>query len=183
MDNDGNLYVTDTGNKRVQKFTPDGQFLQAWGGGGIIPGTFEEPVGIDIDNDGNIYVADTWNHRIQKFDPNFTPLLQWEVKGWDSESVVNKPYLTVDDQNRVFISDPEGYRIIGYNGNTGEVLLTWGQYGQDPASFKLPVGVEMTASGQLLVVDSDNNRLMKFEIPAVPVAGQNGAQGGANEGN
>ena len=109
--------------------------------------------------------ADTWNSRVQKFDANFTPLLQWEVRGWDSESVVNKPYLAVDDQNRVIISDPEGYRLIAYDGNTGEVLATWGQYGQDLASFQLPVGVEIDNDGSILAIDSDSNRVMKFEFP------------------
>jgi uncharacterized protein (TIGR03663 family) len=167
VDAQGNIYVTDTGNKRVQKFTPDGEFIQAWGGGGIIPGAFEEPVGIDIDNLGNFYVADTWNRRVQKFDANFNPITQWDVVGWESESVVNKPYLAVDDQGRVFISDPEGYRVIAYDGDTGDVLATWGQYGQDLASFKLPVGLEITIDGQLIVVDSDNNRIMKFVAPTV----------------
>lgn len=165
VDAAGNFYVTDTGNKRVQKFSPDGEFLQTWGGGGIVPGSFEEPVGIDIDPEGNIYVADTWNHRIQKFDANFNPILQWDVEGWESESVVNKPYLTTDDQGRVFISDPEGYRIIAYDGNTGEVLATWGRYGQDLSSFQLPVGVAVDNEGHLLVTDSDNNRLMEFQVP------------------
>ena len=130
-------------------------------------GSFEEPVGIDIDGEGNIYVADTWNHRIQKFDPNFTPLLQWDVKGWDTESVVNKPYLAVDDQGRVIISDPEGYRLIAYDGTTGDVLATWGQYGQDLASFQLPVGVEIDADGNILTTDSDSNRVMRFPFPTV----------------
>jgi sugar lactone lactonase YvrE len=170
IDPEGNVYVTDTGNKRVQKFTADGIFLQTWGGGGVIPGTFEEPVGIDIDSEGNIYVADTWNRRIQKFDSNFNPVLQWDVVGWDGESIVNKPYLTVDDQNRVLISDPEGYRIIAYDGNTGDTLVTWGQYGQDLASFALPIGLKTDAQGNLLVVDSDNNRVMKFQIPTVAPA-------------
>ncbi len=167
IDAEGNLYVTDTGNKRIQKFTADGQFLQAFGGGGIIPGTFEEPVGIDIDNQGNIYVADAWNQRIQKFDANFNPITEWDVVGWESESVVNKPYLATDDQGRVLISDPEGYRIIAYDGNTGDVLVTWGQYGQDLASFQLPVGVEVDGQGNLLVADSDSNRIMRFAIPSV----------------
>lgn len=171
IDAQGNLYVTDTGNKRVQKFTPDLQFLQSWGGGGIIPGAFEEPVGIKIDRQGNIYVADTWNHRIQKFDPNFNPVLQWDVAGWESESVVNKPYLAVDDQNRVFISDPEGYRIIAYDGNSGNVLVTWGQYGQDLASLSLPVGLAVDSQGRLLVADSDNNRVMRFEAPVISGGG------------
>ena len=58
VDPQGNFYVTDTGNKRVQKFDADGNFLQTFGGGGIVAGSFEEPVGIDIDSEGNIYVAD-----------------------------------------------------------------------------------------------------------------------------
>jgi uncharacterized protein (TIGR03663 family) len=164
IDADGNLYITDTGNKRVQKFTPTGEFLQAWGGGGIIPGAFEEPVGIDIDSQGNIYVADTWNRRVQKFDANFAPLAQWEVIGWESESVINKPFLAVDPQGRVFISDPEGFRIIAYD-SAGQVLGTWGQYGQDPASFALPTGLAFDSQGNLLVADADNNRIMKFQIP------------------
>ncbi len=171
IDAAGNLYVTDTGNKRVQKFTPDGQFLQAWGGGGIIPGAFEEPVGIGIDEQGNIYVADTWNRRVQKFDANFNPLLQWDVVGWESESVVNKPFLTVGPDGRVFISDPEGYRIIAYAPD-GQIDTTWGQYGQDLASLALPLGLAFDQQGQLLVVDSDNNRVMRFLVPAPRQAGQ-----------
>ena len=165
IDSEGNLYVTDTGNKRVQKFTSDGQFLQAWGGGGIIPGSFEEPVGIGIDDQDNIYVADTWNRRIQKFDANFTPVDQWDVSGWESESVVNKPYLTVDNQGRVFISDPEGYRIIAYDSDTGDPIVTWGRYGQELFAFGLPIGIAADNEGHLFVADSDNNRLMKFVIP------------------
>jgi DNA-binding beta-propeller fold protein YncE len=166
VDPQGNLYVTDTGNKRVQKFSPDGQFIQLWGGGGIVPGFFEEPVGIDVDSAGNIYVADTWNYRIQKFDPNFAPVAQWPVAGgWQGESVVNKPFLAVDAQGRVFITDPEGYRIIAYS-NTGELLGTWGQYGQDLASFTLPVGLDFDpAEGTLFVADADSNRVMAFKPP------------------
>jgi DNA-binding beta-propeller fold protein YncE len=170
IDAEGNLYVTDTGNKRVEKFSPEGEFLALWGGGGIVPGSFEEPVGIDIDSQGNFYVADTWNRRIQKFNANFEPLAQWDVVGWDSESVVNKPYLAVDPQGRVFISDPEGYRLIGYDSN-GEVLVTWGQYGQDLASLGLPVGIEFDGDGNLLVADSDNNRIMKFQVPVIQASG------------
>ncbi len=170
VDAEGNVYVTDTGNKRVQKFSPEGQFLQAWGGGGVVPGSFEEPTGIDIDSQGNIYVADTWNRRIQKFDPNLNPVAQWEVvDGWQSEGVVNKPGLAVDDQGRVFISDPEGYRIIAYT-SEGQVLGTWGQYGQDLASLALPVGLDFNDQGQLLVADSENNRVMKFAVPEFPQA-------------
>jgi DNA-binding beta-propeller fold protein YncE len=164
LDAAGNLYVSDTGNKRIQKFTARGEFVQMWGAGGIVPGSFEEPVGLAIDSQGNIYVADTWNRRIQKFDATFNPIAQWEVAGWESESVVNKPYLAVDSQDRLYVSDPEGYRIIVFSPE-GQILVTWGQYGQDLASFALPLGLDFDQEGQLLVADSDNNRIIKFLIP------------------
>ena len=34
----GRVFVTDTGNKRVMVFDQDGNFLDQWGGGGIVPG-------------------------------------------------------------------------------------------------------------------------------------------------
>jgi len=162
---DGNLYVADTGNKRIQKFTPDGQFLGAWGGGGIVAGRFDEPTSLAMDSQGNLYVADTWNHRIQKFDPDFNFLAEWPVVGWESQSVVNKPFIAVDAQDRVFVSDPENYRIIVYSSD-GELLATFGQYGQDVQSFRLPLGLAFGPDGALYVVDADNNRMMKFQVPA-----------------
>jgi len=164
VDKDGNFYVTDTGNKRVQKFTADGEFVKSWGGGGLTAGNFDEPVGISLDSLGNIYVADTWNHRVQKFDTNLAPVAEWEVKGWESESIFNKPSLVIDKKDQVIISDPENYRLVVYT-NTGQIVTTWGQFGQDLSSFGLPNGLAIDSEGNLLVADADNNRIMKFKIP------------------
>ena len=67
FDSKNNLYVVDTRNFRIQKFSQDGRFILEWGGKGTKEGQFEDPSGIAIDEDDNIFVADTWNHRIQKF--------------------------------------------------------------------------------------------------------------------
>ena len=48
VDGAGNLYVTDTGNKRIQVFDPTGVFLGQYGGGGVVEGRFDEPVGLAI---------------------------------------------------------------------------------------------------------------------------------------
>ena len=48
VDSDGNVYVADTGNNRVQKFTSDGIFLTKWGSPGAGPGQFNHPHGIGI---------------------------------------------------------------------------------------------------------------------------------------
>ena len=164
LDADGNLYVADTGNKRIQKFDPDGTFLGVWGGGGLIPGRFEEPTGVAIDSQGHIYVADTWNQRIQKFDTDFNYVTEWPVVGWDTTNIVNKPYIVLDSRDQVYISDPENYRIIVYSAE-GELLSTFGQFGQDLESFKLPLGLAFGPDEMLYVLDSGNNRVMKFAVP------------------
>ena len=64
---DGNVYVSDPGNDRIQKFTPTGVFVTKWGTYGTGDGEFSYPQGVAVASDGSVYVADESNHRIQKF--------------------------------------------------------------------------------------------------------------------
>jgi sugar lactone lactonase YvrE len=164
IDAQGNLFVADTGNKRILKFSPSGEPLAQYGGVGSDNGQFLEPVGIAIDKQGNIFVADTWNQRIQKFDPNFNYLAQWPVQAWDSQTVANKPYLAVDADGNVFATDPEGARIMKFS-NDGTLLAVFGVRGTDLSSFNLPTGLAFDAQGNLYVADSGNHRIMVFEKP------------------
>ncbi len=164
MDASGNLLVSDTGNKRVLKFSPSGEPLAQYGGVGSDNGKFLEQVGIAIDKQGNFFVADTWNQRIQKFDSNFNYLTQWPVQAWESQTVLNKPYLAVDPDGNVFASDPEGARIIKFS-NDGKLLAVFGVRGSDLSSFNLPIGLAFDAQGNLYVADSGNHRILVFEKP------------------
>jgi tripartite motif-containing protein 71 len=66
---DGSVYVADTDNHRIQKFTYEGVFVSKWGARGSGDGKFQDPVGVAAASDGSVYVADRSNHRIQKFSP------------------------------------------------------------------------------------------------------------------
>ena len=91
VDAEGQIYVADSGNNRVQVFNADGTFLRQWGslckldtgegcvGGG--DGQFNEPWGIAVGQDGSVYVSDTWNHRIQKFTNEGQFVSKWGVFG------------------------------------------------------------------------------------------------------
>jgi len=159
---DGTLYVTDTGNKRVQHFDADGRFLGVFGGPGSGEGQFSEPVGIAIDDTGNIYVADTWNRRVQKFDAQFHFIAQYPVPGWESVGILDKPYLAVGQDGSFFVTDPENSRLLQFGAN-GDLLATINRLGSDKTSFNLPIGIAVDASGSLYVADSKNNRIQKFE--------------------
>ena len=69
IDSDGNIYVLDAGNFRIQKYSPEGNYLDTYGRRGQGPGEFENPVSIDIDSDGNISVADQGNNRVIVLSP------------------------------------------------------------------------------------------------------------------
>lgn len=66
----GEIYVVDAGNNRVQRFNHDGSFLSEFGAMGQANGKFNSPHSIAIDKDGFIYVSDTNNNRVQKFAPS-----------------------------------------------------------------------------------------------------------------
>ena len=161
VDGEGNLVVTDTGNKRVQVFDPEGNFVTQFGGAGLEPGQFDEPVGVAVGPDGSVFVADTWNQRIQKFDASYTFVKEWPVPGWADQNITTKPYIAVDSGGRVYASDPTGWRILVWDGD-GNPVSSLGQYGAGNTDFGLPNGVFIAEEDSLWVADADNQRLMQF---------------------
>jgi sugar lactone lactonase YvrE len=69
VDSRGNLYILDTGNHRVQKFSPDGRYLASFGRQGQGPGDFSYPDSIAVDGEDMIWVSDPNNQRIQVLTP------------------------------------------------------------------------------------------------------------------
>ena len=67
VDEQGFIFVADSGNNRIQIFNPDGTFLRAFGRWGQNDGEFKGLEGIAVNSKGNILVADRENHRIQIF--------------------------------------------------------------------------------------------------------------------
>lgn len=65
---DGDVYVVDTGNFRVQRFTAEGSYVRSYGEVGISPGSFARPKGIALDKAGRLYVVDAAFQNVQVFD-------------------------------------------------------------------------------------------------------------------
>ena len=175
----GRIYVSDTGNKRIQVFEPDGRFAFQWGGGGVLAGYMDEPVGIAVGPDvgqtfqsadvgqtfqsaeGAIYVADTWNRRVQVFDQNGAFLRQWSIAGWDTGLPDEKPYLAVDADGYVYVTDPGHYRVLVFD-SQGNYVLSFGEYGFDERSFALPAGIAVGQDGSVYVTDAPGGRVLVF---------------------
>src|SRR5262245_6234 len=64
VDAAGNVYVADSGNDRVEKFTAGGAFITAWGSYGTGPGQFKQVLGIAIAQNGEVIVTVWWTGRV-----------------------------------------------------------------------------------------------------------------------
>lgn len=74
VDDRGDVYVADTRNARIQKFTADGHLLGVW------KGDFRCPEGIAIGPEGDVFVADSGaRNRIVKLTPSGTWFTVWSI--------------------------------------------------------------------------------------------------------
>lgn len=72
---DGNIYISDTGNFRIQVFDPQGKYLRKVGALGVSSGQFSRPKGLSFDKNGNLYVVDSAFNNVQIFNPEGQLLL------------------------------------------------------------------------------------------------------------
>lgn len=116
VDTDGNLFVSDTWNNRIEVFDADGNFVRTWGKAGDGPGYFARPKGIAFDSDGHLWVADAVQDRIQVYTPEGQLLIYMGGHGLlpgQFQSLVN---LTIDKNNRVLTTEqfPGRMQIFRY---------------------------------------------------------------------
>jgi DNA-binding beta-propeller fold protein YncE len=112
VDADGNLYVTDTLNNRVEIFDADGNFVSEFGKHGDGPGYFARPKGIAIDADGHIWVADQMNDTLQVFNKD-GQLLTYVGTGHGElpGQFRSLTGVAIDKNNRVFTAEQEPGRL------------------------------------------------------------------------
>ncbi|CAN5898500.1 hypothetical protein BH24CHL4_BH24CHL4_07810 [soil metagenome] len=167
------IYVVDTGNERVQVFTPDGTFVRSWGGYGSDVTQFIEPVGIAVGPDDRVYVADSGNARISVFARDGTPLAQWPVAAWQGQQYF-EPYLAFDQFGRLYatsagtasveVFDLEGTLIESLNNAGGE-------------AFEAPIGIALASDGTMRVSDRGKSAVLQIPVipPEAPAAAEDGS--------
>jgi DNA-binding beta-propeller fold protein YncE len=111
VDEDGNVYVSDTFNDRVEIFDADGNFIREFGKAGDGPGYFTRPKGIAVDRDGHIWVADAMQDRVQVFSPEGKLLIWIGNHGLLPGQFSMVGGILIDKQNRVITSEQYPGRV------------------------------------------------------------------------
>lgn len=205
VDAASNIYVADAGNNMIRKITPAGVVTTVAGNGTVgsadgkgSAATFSFPQGIAVDNNGNIYIADTGNDLIRKITPNGTvttiagKLLLGKSNGAGTAATFNIPQgLAVDASGNLYVADAENNLIREIS--PAGVVSTFAGSGYATsfdgtgtgASFDFPNTIAIDQTGNLYVTEAFSNSISKISpnglVHRLSVSGE--ASFGTNNGN
>ncbi|MEZ4573038.1 MAG: hypothetical protein R2849_22500 [Thermomicrobiales bacterium] len=133
--------MTDTDNHRIQRFTPEGDYIATWGTAdpSDAPGDFRRPVGILVVGDA-VYVTDQGNNRVQVIDIDGNVLNTWGEKG-EADGQFNAPTgIAQDNDGYIQIVDILNRRVQVFT-LEGAHIRTWNGSGTAAGPFTMPVAV------------------------------------------
>jgi DNA-binding beta-propeller fold protein YncE len=157
---DGNLYVLDTFNNRVQVLSPDGAFLREWGEAGSEEGQLALPEGIAVDATGRVYVADSGNARVQVFDGAGALLFAWQPPAADA-SAPDLADVAVDAEGNAWVTDYVRNVVYRFD-REGADLAGFGETGDGLGQLMTPWGAAVDARGNLYVAEYATGRIQVF---------------------
>jgi DNA-binding beta-propeller fold protein YncE len=124
VDTQGNVYVADSNNSRIEKFSSTGTLLAVFGNTGNSIEHLNLPAGIALDAQDDLYVTDLRNHRLVKFSAAGTFLTAWSGAGGKQFSSARD--VAVDRAGNIYLVDARNFRIVKFS-PTGKVLTIWQQ--------------------------------------------------------
>jgi tripartite motif-containing protein 71 len=203
FDASGNLWVVDSGNDRIQVFSPAGALLKQFGSEGTGAGQFSSPWGIGISAySGNVYVSDTANNRIDEFSSSGTFVRTFGFgvsngeekfetctsaclagKAGSGTGQFHSPQgVVVETGGHVWVVDEGNSRVEEFN-EKGEYLSTFGTNGGGNGQFHEPAGIAISG-GNLYIAEYNNDRVQEFSPKGVYINkfGTKGTGNGQFEG-
>jgi len=166
---DGSVYVSDTWNHRVQKFSADGKFQSMWGyfGQAEKPEAFWGPRGLAVDAQGRLYVVDTGNKRVVIFGPNGEPITSFGTSGFDAGQFDEPVGVALDKDGNVYVTDTWNQRIQVFQGDaSGKTyipLRSWDVSGWFGQSLDNKPFIAVDANSNVFITDPDVGRVLEFD--------------------
>ena len=142
VDEDSNIYVTDTESHRLSKFNSNGKLVKSVGGEGSRTGQFDTPRGIALSQDNKLFVCDSYNNRIQVFDTNLKFVFCFGKAGSGEGEMRGPCDLTFDPAGSVYVADGSNHCVQVFSKN-GTYLRTFGVCGSGPGVLSLPYGIHV----------------------------------------
>lgn len=163
VDTQGNLWIVDKSNNRIEKFDSSGKYLAKFGSLGAGNGQFNRPTAIAIATNGDLLVTDSGNGRIQRFSSTGAYLSQFGSKGTGNGQFTGSgpEGIAIDSSGNIWVSDTYGGRLQKFS-SAGAFLKVAGSKGSGSGQLGEPTGLDVDPSGNVWVADWQNNRVSRF---------------------
>jgi YD repeat-containing protein len=160
IDAQGNLWVIDKSNNRVQKFSPSGAYHSQFGSAGSTDGKFNRPTSIAIASNGDLLITDSGNARVQRFSSSGAYLSKFGSSGTGNGQFAGSgpEGIAIDAAGNIWVSDTYGGRLQKFNA-AGAFVKVVGSKGSGSGQLGEPTGLDVDAGGNVWVADWQNNRV------------------------
>lgn len=164
---DGSVYVADTWNHRIQKFTSDGTFLTKWGvlGYADSPENLWGPRTMTVDQEGRVFVMDTGNKRIMIYDANGQYLSQFGEGGYGPGQLDEPVGFALSARGLAFIADTWNARVQVFQlteSGTFTFLREWPIAAWFGQSLENKPYLALGPDDQVCVTDPEGYRVLCF---------------------
>lgn len=175
LDQQGNVYVADTGNHVIRKIAADGTVSTLAGSGiaGFADGQgaqaqFNGPVGVAVDAAGVVYVADTYNDRIRKIAPDGTVTTMAGsarpgfADGIGEAAQFDTPCGIAVGKDGIYIADTSNDAVRRINPDGSVVTLAVAPELEKEPLLRRPMALAVTHDGFVYIAVSSRGRLLQL---------------------
>jgi DNA-binding beta-propeller fold protein YncE len=165
---DGSVYVSDTWNHRVQKFTASGEFVSMWGVFGLTdtPGGLYGPRGLTVDAQGRVFLADTGNKRIVIYDSDGNLLDQFGEEGFALGQLYEPVDVKLDSNGLAYVTDTWNQRIQVFmpfeDGTNFTAIEEWPVAAWYSETLENKPYLAIAPNGNVLITDPEGYRIIEF---------------------
>lgn len=151
----GHIFVSDSSNHRIEKFSSEGRHLVTFATQGTKPGNLSNPEGLDVLGEDRLYVADCGNDRVQIFSQrNGRFQGGFGSRGTNAGQFMAPRDLAVDTKNhRILVSDTGNFRIQALTLD-GKPLMQFGHPKGGSVYLSYPYFVTVDEDGFILVTET-----------------------------
>jgi tripartite motif-containing protein 71 len=165
LGNEGNLFVVDTNNNRIEKFNGAGGFVKAFGTKGAEAGQLERPTAIAVAANGNLWVTNAGekNKRVEEFTPEGAYVTRFGEGGTGAGKFAGSgpEGIAIDYHGNIWVSDTFGGRLEKFS-EAGKFIRSVGVKGTGYEQLGLPTAVEVAPGGQVYVTDWEDDKVAEY---------------------
>jgi sugar lactone lactonase YvrE len=119
VDGNGNVYVTDTWNQRIQTFTQSADGLtfaplKQWDVAGWYGQSLDNKPFIAVDNKGHVFITDPEGFRVIEYTPDGQLVQTWGDYGSTASTFGLAAGIAIDSQGNIWVSDAGNNRIMRF---------------------------------------------------------------------